>query len=136
MISTKSVSVNIKKRFSDFDLSFRPNPVTGDLIMRYDADAIKKSVKHLVLTHYYQRPFQPRLGSPVSRLQFDLIDLTTEADLRNAIYEVISNYEPRAIVKSILVDFRNDQNGVDISIFFDVQNLGRASVNVFLKRTR
>ena len=136
MASSKSVSVGIKRRFADFDLSFRPNPVTGDLIMRYDADAVKKSVRHLVLTHYYQRPFQPRLGSPVSRLQFDLIDMTTEADLRNAIYEVLANHEPRAIVKSILVDFRNDQNGVDISIFFDIQNIGQASVNVFLKRTR
>jgi hypothetical protein len=55
----------VNRIYSDFDLSFAANPVTGDVAKKYDVNAVKQSLKTLVLTRFYERPFQPKLGSPI-----------------------------------------------------------------------
>ena len=60
--SGKSVA---EKVYADLDLFFRPHPVTGDISLKYDTDAVKRSVRNIMMTNYYERPFKPGFGSNI-----------------------------------------------------------------------
>ncbi len=124
------------KRFRDFDLAFKPHPVTGDLRVVEDAAAVKRAVKQLVLTEYHGYPYEPSIGSRVARLLFENIDFTLEIDLKESIYEVLNNYEPRIDIVDIFTSFENSRNGVNITVTFNILNIGTDSVNLFLERVR
>ena len=62
------------KIYSDIDLRFTANPISGDVAKKYDVNAVKQSLRNLVLTQYYERPFQPNLGSPIYKLLFENLD--------------------------------------------------------------
>lgn len=123
--------------YRDLDMNFQPHPATGDVRTREGIDAIKRAVKSLVLTSFYDYPYEPRIGSRVPKLLFENIDLSLEIDLKESIYEVLSNYEPdRVEIIEIITDFQNDRNGVNIVITFNALNIGVDSVNFFLQRVR
>ena len=81
--------------FSDLDLNFTKHPVTGDITRRYDENAIKQSVKNLLLTRNFERPFHSEIGSPVRALLFELPGPMFSMMLQRAIIDVINNFEPR-----------------------------------------
>ena len=85
----------VNRIYSDFDLSFAANPVTGDVAKKYDVNAVKQSLKTLVLTRFYERPFQPKLGSPIYALLFENIDVITANRLQLELEILINKYEPR-----------------------------------------
>ena len=125
------------RTFADIDASFTPNPVTGDLTLRTDEQAIKFAVRSLVLTNYYERPFRSNLGSPVNSLLFDNIGPNFKIILRQSIIDVITNFEPRVDVLDVVVDDSPDNNRVYITIIFRIKNTERPlEVGLTLTRTR
>ena len=85
----------LTKIFSDIDFTFTKKPVTGDIALSYDNQAVIRSVRNLVLTNHYERPFNPELGSSVSALLFEPCTSLSAKNVEKEIQNVLSNYEPR-----------------------------------------
>ena len=125
------------RTFSDFDFNFTAHPVTGDLVRRYDEDAIKQSVKNLLLTRNFERPFHSDIGSPIRQLLFDLPGPMFVAMMRKAIIDVINNYEPRVNILDLEVLDDLDSNAVNVTLTFSIINTTRPiTLDLALERTR
>lgn len=125
------------RTFVDFDASFMPNPVTGDLSVRTDEQAVKFAIRSLILTNYFERPFQSGIGSSINQLLFDNIGPNFDIILKQSITDTINNYEPRVDVLGVTVDYRDEKNSVTISIVFRIKNTEKPiDIAVTLKRTR
>jgi phage baseplate assembly protein W len=125
------------RTFSDLDLNFTAHPVTGDINIRYDADAIKASVKNLVLTQNYERPFHSEIGSPINGLLFDLATPLLTITLQRTITDLINNHEPRVFLNEVVINVSPDNNSVYVSIYFTILNtLNPITLDLILERTR
>lgn len=123
--------------FSDLDLNFKPHPVTGDITRRFDDEAVKQSIKNLILTRNYEKPFHSEIGSPIKNLLFDLITPMTALVVRRAIVDLITNWEPRVVLKRVDVIASPDNNSLYVSINFSIRNTERPiSLEFMLERTR
>ena len=108
------------KSFKDINMSFKVNPLTFDLIANTNETAIARSVRNLILTAPGERPFNPELGSQVSRLLFEpMDDITTEA-LKEQIENTINNFEPRVKLRQVVVKPNFDIGEYDIAIRYDI----------------
>lgn len=128
----------VEQIYVDFANSFTAHPVTGDLLLVKGADAIKQSVKNIVLTNFHERPFQPFKGGNVVYHLFetDVNDITA-TKIKADVARAITNFEPRAILISVTVTADPDRNGFDCTIVFRPINLtDPVTVSVFLKRVR
>jgi hypothetical protein len=102
-----------------------------------DVDAVKRSVKNLINTQFYERPFHPELGCGVRDMLFENYTPMTGIFMRRKIEEVLSNYEPRASLSSIQVNEQMDRNAIDVVVNFYVLNLPNpVSVTTTLQRIR
>jgi phage baseplate assembly protein W len=127
----------LQNLYSDLDLTFNRLPVTNDVAMSYDEQAVVRSVRSLLLTNFYERPFQPNLGSNLNTLLFEPVNNLTASMLSDEITNVIRNYEPRAKVNDIKVSPNADQNSFLATISFYVgNNTSPTAVNLFLQRSR
>ena len=125
------------RTFVDIDASFTPNPVTGDLAIRTDDQAIKFAIRSLIMTNYFERPFHSNIGSPVGALMFDNMGPNFNSILKQSITDTINNFEPRVDVLEVKVDDSPDNNRVYISIIFKIKNTERPiEVGLTLTRTR
>lgn len=128
---------NTTRIFKDLDLMFTAHPVTGDVARKYDENAIKQSVKNLILTQNFERPFHSEIGSQVRALLFENATPMTKALLKKTITDVINNFEPRVQLIDVGVQFLEDRNSVGIEIQFKIRNtFTPLSVNLVLERTR
>lgn len=136
--NNKKVSVVARDTlYSDLNLLFEPNPVTGDINPIKDIEAIKKSVVNLILTNFYERPFQPEIGCGVRGLLFELADAITISDIENAARLVLENFEPRIAVLDVNANDDPDNNSYTLSIQFQVlSNEQIAEVTTILERLR
>lgn len=129
--------ISRKHDYSDVDLDFIPNPHTKDVVIKYGADAIKRSVRNLILTNFYDRPFRSYIGSSAQKLLFDNASPIVENFLKNAIEEVIVNYEPRVRLISVDLNFDNDNNGYNVTLNYIILNRGEPVITtIFLERIR
>lgn len=125
------------RTFSDIDLNFTPHPVTGDLVTRYDDNAIKQSLKNLIMTRNFERPFHSEIGSPVKALLFDLITPLTAHMVRRAIIDLVSNFEPRVVLLAVDVIASPENNSLYVNITFRIVNTERPiNLDFVLERTR
>jgi phage baseplate assembly protein W len=125
------------RTFSDLDFNFSKHPATGDVATRYDENAIKQSLRNLILTKNYERPFRSYLGSQVNSLLFEPISPLTTAMLERAISDVIQNFEPRVNLLKVTVIYSPENSDVYVTISFKIKNtLTPLSVNLILERTR
>ena len=115
---TQSKSTRNSRRFRDIDLDFNRNTVTNDVNVVEDVIAIKRSVKNLVQTNFYERPFHPELGCGVRELLFENYTPMTGIFIRRKVEEVLNNYEPRARITSIGVNEQSDRNAIDVQVNF------------------
>jgi phage baseplate assembly protein W len=128
---------NLQKIYSDLDLTFKALPVTKDVSMRYDDQAVVASVRNLLLTNFYERPFQPNLGSNMSSLLFEPATNVTATILADEIKNVITNFEPRVRISNISVELSPQGNGFNVFLkFFIGNNTIVTNVNLFLQRSR
>ena len=109
--------------YKDLNLNFGVYPVTNDVTTVTDVNAVKRSVRNLLLTNHYDRPFHPEIGSNVTSLLFENFGPITGNQLARQIEEMIANFEPRARVESVECFPLPDTNTYDIRIYFYVENL-------------
>lgn len=125
------------RTFSDIDLNFTKHPVTSDVSRKFDEEAVKQSVKNLVLTQNYERPFHSEIGSQIRGLLFEPATPMLSMLLQRAITDTIINFEPRVRLIDVLVRLDPDSNSVNVTIEFAIINTVRPiTVNLTLKRTR
>ena len=141
MANYDASSINKSKKsvrtYVDLDLDFTRHPVTNDVVKIEDVNAVKRSVRNLVNTQFYERPFHPELGCGVRDLLFENYTPMTGIFIRRKIEEVLNNFEPRANVSSINVNEQPDRNGIDVAVNFYVLNLPNpVSVTTTLQRIR
>ena len=134
---TQSKSTRNSRRFRDIDLDFTRNAVTNDVNVVEDVIAVKRAVKNLVQTNFYERPFQPELGCGIRELLFEPFTPITKLFLQRKIEEVLINYEPRVNLTSVNVDDDQDRNRLVVDIAFQVVGVpGPQRVETFLQRLR
>lgn len=125
------------REFVDLDLNFNIHPIKKDINVFKGEYAVINSIKNLVLTNFYERPFQPELGSSVRRLLFENVDSVVAAQLEKTIEETISNYEPRVSISKVIAKPSPDENKYNIYLeFFVINNPNPITINFFLQRVR
>ena len=128
----------ISKGFLDLSASFQENPLTNDLISLKNENAIARSVRNLVLTIQGERPFQPVLGTGVSKLLFENMDKLTASAIRSEIRSTIENFEPRVEINEILVepDFEGNAFNVTLQYFIIGIDVPEQELTFALEPTR
>ena len=127
-----------RKYFADLDLKFASNPVTKDVSIKYDSDAIRRAVKNLVLTDNFERPFKPGIGANIRAILFELTDddLTDEIALR--VTNLLENFEPR--IENVRVEVSEDaldSNALNVTIYYNIKNDPRPQeLDVVVNRIR
>ena len=141
MANYDASSTNKSKRsnriYKDLDLNFTRNPVTNDVTKIEDVDAVKRSVRNLVQTNFYERPFHPELGCGIRELLFENYTPIVGIFLKRKISEVITAYEPRVSLQDISLEDDGDRNRLKVSIYFYVQGVPEpVVVETYLQRLR
>ena len=135
--SSTNKSKKSVRTYRDLDLDFTRHPVTNDVVAIEDVNAVKRSVRNLINTNFYERPFHPELGCGVRDMLFENYTPMTGIFMRRKGEEVLSNYEPRARLTSIQVNEQSDRNAIDVQVNFFVLNLPNpVSVTTTLQRIR
>lgn len=126
-----------KTKYRDFDLNFRSHPISGDLVMKNDLEAVKQSIKSLIKTPFYDRKFHPEIGCQAKGLLFSFVSDVTIETLRTVVLEVLINHEPRIKVLDILVSIDDNEAHYQLDIIFTLVNTTESQkVTTFLKRVR
>ena len=127
----------VNRIYSDLDLDFTRNPVTSDIVKLQDVDAVKRSVKNLIQTNHYERPFHPEIGSDVRALLFENMTPLTALNLERKVIEVLVNFEPRAKIVDVIAQPQEDANRYHIQIRFYVIGISTPIVvETYLQRLR
>ena len=128
---------NITKLYSDIDFTFTRKPVTNDVALSYDSQAIIRSVRNLLQTKHYDRPFNPGLGSNMELMLFEPISPSTSSSIESEIRNTIRNYEPRVVLKDIKVLPREDKNAYEATLTFFLENATLpTTITLLLERNR
>jgi len=136
VIYTQGLSVHTRE-WSDLDLDFTKHPVTKDIVRKTNVEAVKRSVRNLILTNRYERPFHPEIDGGVTRHLFSLSTPETKHDIKLAVENCLTNFEPRVVVDDVRVTGDLDANGFNVSIYFTVVNSPQPiEVALFLERIR
>ena len=126
-----------KNIYKDINLSFEKNPLTGDILMATDVEAIKKSLRNLVLTDRFDVPFNPEKGTTLNGSLFENFSPITTEFLKSKIIEMVDLYEPRIEVQKVSIFQRDDSNSLEVSIYFKILNLNKLEdITIFVERTR
>lgn len=115
--------LSISRSFKDISLSFSRHPVTNDILVLKDRDAIKKSVINLIRTRIGERFFNKLLGTSVDNSLFEINGTEVSIILNEEIRTVLSNFEPRIAVQDIIVESIDDSNELNIKITYDIVGL-------------
>ena len=131
------ISRNVRQ-YKDLDLFFDKKNVSKDITKITDIAAVKRSIRNLVLTNHYEKPFHPEIGSGVRDMLFEPMSLLTAHVLTRKIEDVIENFEPRAKIISVSAQPNLDRNEYRVTINFFVLNAPTELVDLtlFLERLR
>ena len=135
-----SVTNNSKRAnriYKDLDLNFGRNKVTNDVNKLTDVEAVKRSVRNLINTNHYERPFHPEIGSDVRAMLFEPMTPLTALNLQRKVAEVLHNFEPRINLQQVLASPDLDRNSYALKIMFYVVGSNQpVEVETFLERLR
>jgi uncharacterized protein len=132
-ISTKTTKVF----YSDLRSDLAVNPATDDVMVSTNEAAIEQSIKNLLQTNFYERLFQPTVGSNIRSLLFELATPQTSYNLKEAVFEVIENYEPRCQIIDVIVENDIDRHSLNVYIEYRAINIdGIRSFSTVLSRVR
>ena len=124
-------------RYSDLNLDFIPHPITGDISTLTDMEALKRSVRNLVLTGPNDRRFRPELEAGVHRYLFEPMTSITAVKIKNAIEHVIKQFEPRVEIIDVIVVSNEDKNSFDVTVVFRPKNTQeQGQLTITLERVR
>lgn len=131
-VTTKTV-----RQYKDLDLSFNVHPVRKDINKHVDEQAVINSLKNIILTNHYEKPFDPDFGSNIRSMLFENLDSITAITLEREILQTIENFEPRVSVTKVTAIPDYDNNGYSIKLDFLVINLTNPiTIQFFLQRVR
>jgi phage baseplate assembly protein W len=130
--------LKVSRLYKDLDLDMSaPNPVTGDAPKKTDVNAVKQSIKILMLTNFYERPFAPKKAGNISGLLFEPMSPLVSSTMSKVIEKLLQSYEPRANIQSVTVEPDFDNNAYTINITFYVVGINKPqSLTTRLKRVR
>ena len=135
--STNNNSKRASRIYKDLDLNFGRNTVTNDVNKLTDVEAVKRSVRNLINTNHYERPFHPEIGSGIRGLLFEPITPLTSLALQRKVEEVLLNFEPRISLVQVLSNANIDRNSYDLKImFYVIGSEEPVEVETFLERLR
>ena len=130
-------STRSSKIFKDLNLAFEQNTATKDIQKITDIEAVKRSVRNLINTNHYEKPFHPEIGSNLRAMLFELMTPQMNHVISKQIENLINNYEPRCNLVQVFTQPRIDRNGYSVQISFRVQNHpDEVIVESFLERLR
>jgi phage baseplate assembly protein W len=125
------------RTFTDLDLNFLAHPVTKDVTIKTNEQAVKSSIRNLILTSNYERPFHPEIGSQINSLLFEPATPMLPIMLKKAIEFTIYNFEPRVSLTNVNVILSEDENSLDVNIEFVIINTSTpVGLALILYRTR
>ena len=126
------------RQYTDLDLFFSKKATSKDISKVTDIQAVKRSIRNLVLTNHYEKPFHPEIGSGVRGILFEPMTPLTAHILTRKIEDVIENFEPRARLISVRASPNLDRNEYECTIEFFVVNAPTELVDLtlFLERLR
>ena len=126
------------RQYTDFDLFFGKKATSRDISKVTDIQAVKRSVRNLVLTNHYEKPFHPEIGSGVRGILFEPMTPLTAHILTRKIEDVIENFEPRARLTNVIAYPNLDRNAYEVSVEFYIVNAPTELVDfsIMLERLR
>ena len=110
----------VSKSFKDLSMSFKFNPLSGDLIALKNENAIARAVRNIVLTSPGEKFFDPDFGSSIGEILFENVDEITAVSIQDEIKSCLKNYEPRVDLTNVVVDPNFDQNQFDVRITYRI----------------
>ena len=131
-----TINRNIRQ-FSDINLLFTVHPATADVTKVTNENAIRAAVRNLILTKNYERPFHPEIGCQITSLLFENFTPVTKATMERTIQDVLEKFEPRARLTELIVSEKPDENAIDVTVQFAINNSERpVTVTTTLTRAR
>lgn len=125
------------RQYSDLNLLFTTNQDTLDITKKYDDEAVKTSLKNLIQTRNYERPFHPEIGCQIFSLLFENFTPITKQVMKRTIFDVIEKFEPRVTVLDVKVRDRIDTNDISIELVYRLNNSDRPiTLNTAISRVR
>jgi phage baseplate assembly protein W len=123
--------------YSDIRTNLDIHPVKGDIVLLKNIDAVKTSIRNILLTRPYERPRKPDFGAGLSAYLFEDMSPVTEQSIKGAIELAIENYEKRANVIEVYVTALYDKNAYAATIIFSIVNdINPAKLDLLLERVR
>lgn len=110
----------VSKSFKDLSMSFKFNPLSGDLIALKNENAIARAVRNIVLTTPGEKFFDPDFGSSIGEILFENVDEITAISIQDEIKSCLKNYEPRVDLTDVVVDPNFDENQFDVKITYRI----------------
>ena len=131
-------ATRIFRSYKDISLSFEPHPVTKDLPILKNENAVRRSVRNIVQTIPTEKFFNPLFGSDIYKSLFDFVDAGTASVIEDQIKTSISNFEDRVDNVKIEVDPRPDTNEFEVTVIFDIvgQDFPTQEYSFILEATR
>lgn len=125
------------RQYSDLNLLFTTNQDTLDITKKYDDEAVKTSLKNLIQTKNYERPFHPEIGCQIFSLLFENFTPITKQVMKRTIFDVIEKFEPRVTVLDVKVRDRIDTNDISVELVYRLNNSDRPiTLNTAISRVR
>lgn len=136
-VISKSSVVARRKQYTDLDLSLKLHPIRKDIMPLRDDVAIRNAVKHLLITNFYERPFQATLGANLRGLLFEPADAITKNALQRAITRVLKTHEPRIQLYRVEVVDLADENAYRVNVIYNIKEYDtNQDVEIVLQRLR
>lgn len=117
------MSIEVSKAFKDISLSFAKHPVTNDILILKNEDAIKKSVSNIIRTTLGERFFNVNFGTSINDYLFENTSTDLVFTVRDEIKLALENYEPRIEINRIEVDIPADSNELNVQVVYDIIGL-------------
>ena len=121
-IKSEGKNVATPNRYKDLDIFFTPHPVTGDITVKTDTDAIRRSVRNIVLTNKYERPFKPNFGGSLRDMLFELDTMPKIRRVKERIVKTVETFEPRVNNVSVILEESQNTNTIRCTIFYNINN--------------
>jgi len=126
------------KNAVDLDLNFTKHPITGDVAKTTGIEAIKRSVRNIILLNKGDKPFHPEISTDTSSQLFENMTIFTGSDLRSRITSTVNKYEPRVLIQEVKIQVKPDTNDINILVRISFNNISSPPVTlpITLKRIR
>ncbi len=140
IVQRKDLYTPLKKQveyFSDFLDNLDVHPVKKDIGRLINEEAIKRSIKNIILTNTGDRVFNPTFGSDINRMLFEPFSIATQTVIRDLVRNSIENYEPRALLEDVRVEGEIDSNSLLVTVVFSILNSeAPVTLEIILNRIR